>query len=218
MTVKTILFDAYGTLFDVYSVKEKCEQYFKGKGEAISRTWREKQLEYCFLSQILQAYKPFDDLTKKALVAALDIHQVHGSGEIMEDLMKAYEQLSPYEETEEVLTKLKDKQTFIYSNGTQGMLDPLVRNSGLENLLGILSADEVRQYKPSPSAYQYAMDKLGLHKTDILFVSSNQWDIAGASSFGFKTAWVNRKEEPVSRMGFKPAIIVSDLRELLEEI
>ncbi|WP_338778459.1 haloacid dehalogenase type II [Metabacillus sp. FJAT-52054] len=217
MTIKAILFDAYGTLFDVYSVKERCEQHFQGKGEDISRTWREKQLEYCFLTQILQKYEPFDQLTEKALKASLAIHGAEGSEKECADLMKEYEQLRPFEETEEVLKQLKGKQTFIYSNGTRGMLDPLIKNNGFQDLIGALSADEIRQYKPSPASYSYAMEKLGLDKAEILFVSSNQWDIAGASSFGFRTAWINRTGEPVSALGFEPASICSDLKGLLEE-
>ncbi|MGD7006844.1 haloacid dehalogenase type II [Metabacillus sp. 84] len=214
MTIKAILFDAYGTLFDVFSVKEKCGQFFEGKGEELSKTWREKQMEYFFLSQILQKYEPFNELTEKALRAALDLHGEEADRNTMSELMKAYEQLTPFEETEEVLKSLKGRQTYIYSNGTKKMLDPLIEHNGLTDWIGALSADEIRQYKPSPAAYSYAMEKLGLNKKNILFVSSNQWDIAGAASFGFRTAWINRKNEPVSSLGYHPEYIFRDLKGL----
>ncbi|MFY4774980.1 haloacid dehalogenase type II [Metabacillus sp. RGM 3146] len=215
MTIKACLFDAYGTLFDVYSVKQKCEDMYPEKGEQISLDWREKQLEYAFLRQILQKYEPFDQITERALRAALDLHQPDYQEEDVKKLTAAYEELTPYEETKQVLSDLDVDQVFIYSNGTSGMLEPLLKNNGMESLIGIISADEAKQYKPAPAAYQYALEKLGLNKKEVLFVSSNQWDIAGASSFGFQTAWINRKEEPVSQLGFEPDKICSDLNGLL---
>lgn len=216
MSVKACLFDAYGTLFDVYSVKQKCEEMYPDKGEQISIEWREKQLEYAFLRQILQKYEPFDQITEKALRAALDLHHPEYREEDVNKLAAAYEELTPYEETKQVLSNLNADQAFIYSNGTSGMLKPLLKNNGMENLIGIISADETRQYKPAPAAYQYALEKLGLNKQEVLFVSSNQWDIAGASSFGFQTAWINRKNEPVSKLGFPPGQIYKNLIGLLE--
>ncbi|MTH53763.1 haloacid dehalogenase type II [Bacillus mangrovi] len=216
MSAKIILFDAYGTLFDVYTVKEKCEEFYEGKGESISRLWREKQLEYCFLSQLTQKYEPFDQLTRKGLQAALDQMGENYDTERIDTLFKAYEQLQPFEETETVLKQLSGRKTAIFSNGTKGMLDPLIRHNGFEELIGSISADGIRQYKPAPAAYSYAMEKLGAAKEDILFVSCNQWDIAGAASFGFKTVWINRKEEPLSRLGFKPHKQLNSLEGLAE--
>lgn len=217
MAVKAYLFDSYGTLFDVYSVSRQCEEKYPEKGEQLSKDWRELQLQYAFLSQILQQYEPFDEITKKALMAALDRQKILYEETDAEELSKAYEKLEPFEETKKVLSALQDSTVMTFSNGTHGMLQPLIKHHGLESLLGIISADEIRQYKPSPAAYQYALDKLGLNKKEIVFVSSNQWDITGAASFGFQTVWINRKEEPTSRLGFVPDLVLTSLERLPEE-
>ncbi|SIS46033.1 haloacid dehalogenase type II [Salimicrobium flavidum] len=215
--VKALVFDAYGTLFDVHSVRDECNRWFPDKGEAISQTWRDKQLNYFFLRQLTERYKPFDQVTKEALRYACKANEATLTSEAEDALMEAYRNLELFDEVEEVLSVLGDKRLVVFSNGSPTMIDPLIQRSNISGYIDeVLSADEVKQYKPVPAAYSYAQQALGLEKEDILFMSSNPWDITGASSYGFRTAWINRNGLPKEELDIQPEVEYDSLSGLLE--
>jgi 2-haloacid dehalogenase len=214
--IKAFVFDAYGTLFDVHSVIEKCNELFPGKGETISGIWRQKQLEYSFLRQLMGRYTTFFEITRDALHYACKEAGAELTDETEKELIDSYLKLQHYEETEEVLKKLEGYQTAIFSNGSFDMLSPLVEQSPFASLLDeVLSVDEVKQFKPTPMSYQLVLDKLGVRREEVLFMSSNTWDIAGAASFGFYTAWINRQGKEMDELGVKPHYEYGDLRGIL---
>ncbi|MCT2535265.1 haloacid dehalogenase type II [Aquibacillus koreensis] len=216
-TVKAILFDAYGTLFDVQSVTAKLEGFYPGNGANISETWREKQIEYSFLRQLMGNYISFFEVTKDALCYAVEKH-----GETLRDhqeksLLQTYLHLSPYPEVKGVLSQLTEQKLAIFSNGSHNMLNPLIENNRMEKSFSkIISVDEIKQYKPTVASYAYATNQLGLKKEEILFVSSNGWDISGAKNYGFNTAWINRKNLPVEKLNLPPDTIYPDLRGIIK--
>lgn len=212
--IKTYVFDAYGTLFDVFSVTEKCEELFPGNGNTISQTWRKKQLEYSYLRQMMGKYRPFSEITRDALRFAVAEANQELSTHDQEVLLDAYRKLKVYEEAPQVLKELNEQGVTlaIFSNGSHDMLDPLVEQSSLSGLIDyIISADDVKQYKPTPASYTHVLDTLEIKRDNVLFMSSNGWDISGAQSFGFHTAWINRKEQPVEELNLVPNSIYNDL-------
>lgn len=216
-SIKALVFDVYGTLFDVYSVKEKCNELFHGKGEEISILWRQKQLEYSFLRQLMGQYEPFINITKDSLKYAVNKLNLEYNEEKENALLEAYKNLSYYPEVETVLNQMKPKKLAVFSNGSRDMLEPLIQNSGLSPLFDeIISVDDIKQYKPTPASYSYGLKILGLQREEVLFMSSNGWDISGAKNFGFKTAWINRNNLPVEELNLKPHAIYSDLNGILE--
>jgi len=218
MNPKAFVFDAYGTLFDVHTVMDKLNDLFPDKGEAISQQWRSRQVHYFFIRQLIDGYQPFDDITRWALVDALKINQVNYSYDQIEALMEAYSHLKPYDEVNEVLRDLNSNQNelVIFSNGTMDMLEPLLENNDMEGEIGLLSADQIQVYKPDPRAYQFASDQIGLSPEDVLFMSSNPWDITGAKSFGFQTAWINRGKSIWPEIGLEPDHEFEDLSGILK--
>lgn len=215
--VKAFVFDVYGTLFDVHSVIEKCEQFFPEKGTEISMTWREKQLEYANLRQIMENYQPFSSVTKAALRYAVKKHGRELDGETEKALLEGYEQLKMYPEVKEVLRQLSGKKLAAYSNGSHDMLDPLIENSEISGLLDeVISADEIQQYKPSVAAYEHAVKLLDVKPEEVLFLSSNGWDISGAKNYGFQTARIDRNNLPEEELGLPPNNTYSDLTGILE--
>lgn len=215
--IKAFVFDVYGTLFDVTAVKEECEELYPGHGEAISQTWRSKQVEYFMLRQLMGNYETLYSITHDALKYALNENKLKSSKENEQRLLDAYLHLPLYQEVEKVLTALKHQKLVVFSNGSHDMLDPLIENAGLKDLMSeVLSIDEIKQFKPTPASYQYAVDKLNLKNEEVLFMSSNGWDVSGAKSFGFRTAWINRKNLPVEELDLEPDYIFSDLNGLLK--
>jgi 2-haloacid dehalogenase len=215
--VKAFVFDAYGTLFDVYSVSQLCQDLFPGKGNKIGQDWRQKQLNYFFIRQLMGRYQPFHHITRDALKYALMLNEVTFGEEEVNQLMEAYLKLSPYPEVKEVMDNSKNMTLAIFSNGSNEMLKPLVENTSFADKIDVLiSADEVKQYKPTPAAYNLALDKLNLKREDILFMSSNTWDIAGAKSFGFHTAWINRSNLEIDLLDQRPDKVYKDLHGILE--
>ena len=216
-SIKALVFDVYGTLFDVNSVKEKCDELYKGHGEEISVSWRQKQLEYFFLRQLMGQYEPFSKITLDALKYTLQKLNLEFSEEEGQVLMEAYTQLEVYPEVERVLNGMKAKKLAVFSNGSRDMLEPLIRNSGLTSLFDeVISVDDIKQYKPTTASYAYALKTLGVRREEVLFMSSNGWDISGAKNFGFQTAWINRAELPVEELGMAPDGIYKDLNGILE--
>ena len=217
MTIQALVFDVYGTLFDVHSVKEQAEELYPGQGEAISKRWREKQLEYSFLRQLNGQYVPFSQVTQDALRYALLELKLHVTEEQIMTLMETYLKLDVYPEVSSVLETMADKRLIVFSNGSHDMLDPLIEQSGLaDRFEHLVSVDEIKQYKPAPASYMHALNTLGLKREEILFMSSNGWDITGAKSFGFKTAWINRNGLPVEELNLDPDRIYDDLTGITE--
>lgn len=216
-SIKAMVFDVYGTLFDVQSVAQDCERFYPGKGEKISQTWHAKQIEYFFLRQLMEKYVTFLQITNEALRYAIKENGEELNGQTEKQLLEAYLHLSPYSEVEEVLGQLTNKKRVIFSNGSHDMLDGLVQNSGFPELFDqVISIDEIKHYKPTLASYHYLLDVLNLKHHEILFMSSNRWDISGAKNFGFQTAWINRKDQLVDELGLAPDYIFSDLKGLLK--
>lgn len=211
MPAEAFVFDAYGTLYDVHSVVQRCETYWPGKGAALSQLWRAKQLEYTWQRSLMQRYAPFSTVTREALAYACEALKLELSVAQMEGLMGEYLRLALYPDVAETLERMKSKKA-ILSNGSPDMLLPLVENSGLK-LDALISVDELKVYKPAPQVYGLAVRKLGTRR--IAFVSSNCWDALGAKSYGFSVYWINRLKAPLDRLGFKPDAVLSTLDEIL---
>ncbi|GGC82758.1 haloacid dehalogenase [Thalassobacillus devorans] len=212
---KAYLFDAYGTLFDVHSVTEKLEEVYPEKGHDVSQEWRKRQVHYFMIRQLIDSYQPFDQITRHSLIDALEFNQAEYDTGRLEELMEAYRHLKPFEEVKRLTTNLPDHRLTIFSNGTNDMLLPLLKNNQLDQTFSILSADEPKIYKPDPKAYAFAHRQLEIaDPKEILFLSSNPWDIAGAKNYGFSTAWVNRSQQKWPSLGIQPDFIYQDLNEL----
>jgi len=213
--LKALVFDAYGTLFDVHSVTSICDQLFPEHGAALSRVWRVKQLEYTWLRSLMGHYKDFWQVTESALVYACRDLNLPCRPAMCARLMDAYLHLEPYPEVRHALNALADYPLAILSNGSSRMLHSVVESAKLQGVFSlIISADEAKIYKPSPRVYDLVPRKMGLDKAAIGFVSSNYWDVAGARAYGFWTCWVNRANAPGDELGFTPDVIVNTLTEL----
>ena len=219
---KAVLFDAYGTLFDVYSVGLLAEQLFPGQGQALGLLWRDKQIEYTRLvttSNGGQHYRPFWELTRAGLRYACKKLALELTPAREEQLMNQYRHLSAFPENREVLQALKDRgvATGILSNGDPAMLAVAVKSAGLEGLLDhVLSVDSVRKYKTDPEAYALGVQATGLRVGEIAFVSSNSWDALAATWYGYRTLWVNRYQLPFEELGTQPERIGNSLRDVLD--
>jgi 2-haloacid dehalogenase len=214
MSLQALVFDAYGTLFDVHSVLRRCDGFFAGRGAQLSQLWRAKQLEYTWQRSLMRRYAPFSTVTREALAYACEALGLELTAERMEALMGEYLMLAPFAEVPQAMQKLAGRKLAILSNGSPDMLLPLVEHSGLK-LDAVLSVDEVKCYKPAPEVYALAVSKLQVRKEDIGFVSSNCWDALGASAFGFSSFWINRSGAPVDRLGVQPRKVVKTLDEIL---
>ncbi len=226
--IRAALFDAYGTLFDVYSVAQLAEKLFPGQGTAISVLWRDKQIEYTRLvttSNDGAYYRPFSELTRAALVYAVkrigtadaSMRNIeHKDGRIGQ-LVAQYKHLTAYPENREVLLALKARgiQTGILSNGDPSMLSAVVASSGLADVLDhVISVDAVRKFKTHPEAYALGEQACGLPAAKIVFVSSNSWDALAATWFGYQTLWVNRQNMPFEELGTQPVKTGASLRDV----
>ncbi|MEY8875846.1 MAG: haloacid dehalogenase type II [Leptothrix sp. (in: b-proteobacteria)] len=226
MKIKAVLFDAYGTLFDVYSVGLLAEQLFPGQGERLATLWRDKQIEYTRLVSMSGAageagssrYRPFWELTRAGLRWAAARLNLGMDQAAEERLMNQYRHLSAFPENREVLAELRRRglPTGILSNGDPEMLGIAVRSAGFTELLDhVISVHPVRRYKTDPAAYALGTAALGLPARDILFVSSNAWDAVGATWFGYTTLWVNRSGAPPEQLDTPPTHTGRNLRDLL---
>ena len=217
-----VLFDAYGTLFDVYSVALLIEQLYPGQGDRLSQLWRDKQIEYTRLVSMSggdgRHYRPFWDITRSALQFAAERCGLELDGAAEDRLMNQYRHLSAFPENLEVLQALRARgvRAGVLSNGDPDMLGEAVRSAGFSALLDpVLSVDSVRRYKTDPACYRLGTDAFGCPARDILFVSSNGWDAIGATWFGYTTLWVNRAGLPLERLGIEPTRVGSSLRDVL---
>jgi 2-haloacid dehalogenase len=214
MALEAFVFDAYGTLYDVHSVLQRCESFFPGKGGQLTQLWRAKQLEYTWQRSLMKRYAPFSTVTREALAYACETLGLELTAERMEVLMGEYNMLAPYPDVAATFGRLKGRRLAILSNGSPDMLEPLVEHSGLK-LDAVLSVDELKIFKPAPEVYQLAVQRLGIPKDRIGFVSSNCWDALGAKSYGFTVFWINRLGAAVDRLGFRPDQVMKTLNEIL---
>lgn len=197
--IRACVFDAYGTLFDVHSAVRRHAERIGPEADALSRTWRTKQLEYTWVRSLMHRHADFWSCTTDALDFALALHGLPGRDDLCGLLLNAYGMLLPYSEVRGALQALQSRgiRTAILSNGTPDMLLAAARSAGLDDLdLPLLSVEPAGIFKPDPSVYQLAVDGLGLEKAEISFQSSNAWDLAGARAFGFRPVWINRTGQP----------------------
>lgn len=219
MPITTCVFDAYGTLFDVAAAARQAAaepgfEKLQQKWPELANHWRLKQLQYTWLRAITGAHADFWDVTQDGLDWALEASELDGDAALRQRLLDLYWQLQAYPEVPQMLADLKagGLQTAILSNGSLPMLDGAVQSAGIGDVLDdVLSVESVGIFKPHSSVYDLVQKRFGGERDDVLFVSSNGWDAAGASGYGFVTAWVNRANEPIDRLPWKPAHVLCDL-------
>jgi len=219
MRVKAVLFDAYGTLFDVHSVVALAESFFPGRGAALSQAWRGRQLEYTWLRTLSGRYRDFWQVTGDALSWACESLALPLSADRHAQLLDAYLRLEPFPENVDVLSRLHGKGMILgtLSNGTMAMLESALASAGMRDLVThVLSVDSVGRYKTDAAAYALGPAAVGAPAGEIGFVSSNCWDAIGATWFGYRTFWVNRANAPLDRLDVKPGGTGSTLRDLLQ--
>ncbi|MDY7574710.1 haloacid dehalogenase type II [Actimicrobium sp. CCI2.3] len=219
MTIKAIVFDAYGTLFNVYAIASEAERIFPHHGEALAAMWRDKQIEYTRLRSMCSMYKPFWEVTQDALVFCCKKMNLDLDVNAQKSLMGQYANLPLFPENLEVLEQLQQQgyKLAVLSNANTEMLEGIVKSAGMETLLPhLLSADSVQKFKTAPEVYQLGTDLFGLPARDILFVSGNCWDVCGATWFGYASFWVNRTGSPLEELGVAPHGQGQSLTDLLD--
>ena len=217
--IKAIIFDAYGTLFDVNSAAEKCKGKIGDKWEDFANYWRTTQLEYTWLRSLMNRHKDFWKITEDSLDKSMKFFKIDNS--MRNDLLDLYKVLSPFSEVKETLNKLKKKdfKLAILSNGTPSLLENLVKNNNLENIFDdIFSVEEVGIFKPDSKVYELPVNKYNIKKDEILFLSANTWDVSGGGNYGYNSVWVNRNKNVFDNLDYQPLDEIHDLSELLEII
>ena len=217
--IKAIIFDAYGTLFDVNSAAEKCKGKIGDKWEGFANYWRTTQLEYTWLRSLMNRHKDFWKITEDSLDKSMKFFKIDNS--MRNDLLDLYKALSPFSEVKETLEKLKKKdlKLAILSNGTPSLLENLVKNNYLENIFDdIFSIEEVGIFKPDSKVYDLPVNKYNIKKDEILFLSANTWDVSGGGNYGYNSVWVNRNKNIFDNLDYQPLYEIHDLSELLEII
>ena len=215
LTPQAFLFDAYGTLFDVHSVVLRGGSEIAGNLQELSHLWRQKQLEYTWLRALMERYEDFWNVTEAALRSAVRQLSIQVTDRQLELLMQAYLLPAAFVEVRSALQGLKGSPLAILSNGSPGMLDSAVRSNGLESYFtDVISVDKVKTYKPSPRVYALGPQVLNVPVGEILFVSSNLWDVAGAKAFGFQVCWCNRSGAEMEDWGFAPDFVVTRLDQI----
>ncbi|HVB47975.1 MAG TPA: haloacid dehalogenase type II [Burkholderiales bacterium] len=217
MALDALVFDAYGTLFDVHAVSARCEEFWPGQGAALSQLWRQKQLEYSWQRSLMNRYAPFSAVTREALAYSCETLGLALDDARAQALTAAYLHLEPYPDVPAALAQLRadGRKLAILTNGSPDMIEPLLRNRGLQGAFdAVLSVDPLKIFKPAPQVYQSAVNRLGAPAARIGFVSSNCWDALGAKSFGFTVFWINRSAAPVDRLGFQPDGMLASLGDL----
>ena len=215
--IKAIIFDAYGTLFDVNSAAEKCKDKIGDKWESFANFWRTTQLEYTWLRSLMNRHEDFWKITEDSLHKSMNVFKI--DYKMKNELLNLYRILSPYPEVKEVLNYLKKKKykLAILSNGTPALLDELVKSSNLENLFDdIFSVESVKVYKPDKKVYDMPVKKYKIKPNEIIFLSANTWDVSGGGNYGFKSVWVNRNNNVFDNLDFSPKNDVKDLKGLLD--
>ena len=217
MKTKAVVFDAYGTLFDVNSAAEKCKDKIGAKWETFANFWRTTQLEYTWLRSLMNRHKNFWDVTEDSLEKSMKVFNINKN--MKNELLSLYKILSPYPEVRGVLEELK-KRNFklaILSNGTPDLLNELVENNKLNNLFDdLFSIEEVKIYKPDPKVYEIPIKKYKIKSDEITFLSANTWDVSGGGNFGYNSIWVNRNKSIFDILDFQPKNEISNLTQLLD--
>ena len=217
--IKAIIFDAYGTLFDVNSAAEKCKDKIGDKWEGFANYWRTTQLEYTWLRSLMKRHKDFWQVTEDSLDKSMKAYEIDSS--MRNELLDLYKILSPYKEVPEVLKSLKDKdlKLAILSNGTPDLLEQLVKSNNLENLFdNIFSIEEVGIYKPNYKVYDIPIKEYQINKNEVAFLSSNTWDVSGGGNYGYNSIWVNRNQNIFDNLDYNPRYKIKNLLELLQLI
>ena len=193
MTIKAVVFDAYGTLYDIQSVAAVTDEAFPGYGEIITQIWRIKQLEYTWLRSLMRRYQDFSVITRDSLAYTLRVLGLKHDSGVFERIMEKYLHLDLYPDASSALAAMQDRKLAILSNGSTAMLNTLVANSGLDRVLdATISVDSRKIFKPAPEAYTLIESVLGVPPAEVLFISSNPWDACGAKAFGLSVAWIER--------------------------
>ena len=215
--IKAIIFDAYGTLFDVNSAAEKCKEKIGDKWEGFANYWRTTQLEYTWLRSLMKRHKNFWEITEDSLNKSMKVFKIEPS--MKNELLDLYKVLSSYPEVKETLNKLKEQnyKLAILSNGTPSLLNQLVSKNNLENIFDdIFSVEEVGIFKPDSKVYDIPIKKYKIEKQEIAFLSANTWDVSGGGNFGYNSIWVNRNNVIFDNLDYLPKKQVKNLRELLD--
>ena len=215
--IKAIIFDAYGTLFDVNSAAEKCKDKIGDKWEGFANFWRTTQLEYTWLRSLMKRHKDFWQITEDSLDKSMKIYKIDPT--MKNELLNLYKSLSPYEEVDEVLIKLKEKnfKLAILSNGTPSLLNELVKSNNLENLFDdLFSIEQVGIYKPDSKVYDMPIKKYQIQKNEVYFLSANTWDVSGGGNYGYNSIWVNRNNNIFDKLDYSPKHQIKQLGELLD--
>jgi len=217
--IKAIIFDAYGTLFDVNSAAEKCKDKIGDKWESFANYWRTTQLEYTWLRSLMKRHKDFWQVTQDSLDKSMKVFNINPS--MRNELLNLYKVLSTFEEVPEVLKTLKEKKfkLAILSNGTPSLLHELVKSNNLDNIFDdLFSIEQVGIYKPESKVYDLPIQKYHLEKNEVAFLSANTWDVSGGGNYGFNAIWVNRNENIFDNLDYKPNIEIKNLQNLLRFI
>ena len=215
--IKAIVFDAYGTLFDVNSAAEKCKGKIGDKWEGFANFWRTTQLEYTWLRSLMKRHKDFWQVTEDSLDKSMKTFSIDSS--MKNELLDLYKKLSPYSEVRGVLSSLKEKKykLAILSNGTPTLLNELVKSNNLENIFDdLFSIEEVGIYKPDSKVYDMPIKKYQIKADEIAFLSANTWDVSGGGNYGYNAIWVNRNKNIFDNLDFKPKNEVSDLTQIVD--
>ena len=215
--IKAIIFDAYGTLFDVNSAAEKCKDKIGDKWEAFANYWRTTQLEYTWLRSLMKRHKDFWQITEDSLDKSMSVFKIDNS--MRDELLDLYKILSPFEEVPEVLKSLKEKnfKLAILSNGTPSLINELVQSNNLNNLFDdIFSVEEVGIFKPDSKVYDMPIKKYKIEKNEVAFLSANTWDVSGGGNYGYNSIWVNRNNNIFDKLDYSPQNEIKNLNDLLD--
>ena len=217
MKPKAIVFDAYGTLFDVNSAAEKCKNKLGNKWESFANFWRTTQLEYTWLRSLMKKHKDFWQITEDSLDKSMKVFNVDNN--LKNELLNLYKILSPYPEVKKVLKNLKERKfkLAILSNGTPELLNDLVKKNDLNNLFDdLFSIEEVQIYKPDSKVYDLPIKKYNIKPNEIVFLSANTWDVSGGGNYGYNSIWVNRNKSHFDNLDYLPKNEIGNLTQLLD--
>ena len=217
--IKAIIFDAYGTLFDVNSAAEKCKEKIGNKWEGFANYWRTTQLEYTWLRSLMNKHKDFWQITEDSLDKSMKTFNIENS--LRKELLNLYKVLSTFEEVPKVLKSLKEKKfkLAILSNGTPSLLEELVKSNKLNDVFDdLFSVEQIGIFKPDSKVYDIPIKKYQIQKNEIAFLSANTWDVSGGGNYGYNSIWVNRNNNIFDNLDFKPKYEIKNLKELLEII
>ena len=217
--IKAIIFDAYGTLFDVNSAAEKCKEKIGDKWEGFANYWRTTQLEYTWLRSLMNKHKDFWQVTEDSLDKSMIFFNIDQS--MRNELLDLYKILSTFPEVKEVLTKLTERKIkiAILSNGTPSLLNELIKSNNLNNIFDdIFSIEEVGIYKPDSKVYDIPIKKYQIKKNEVAFLSANTWDVSGGGNYGYNSIWVNRNNSIFDKLDYEPKEQIKNLKEILDLI